>query len=323
MMSLFNAWRRGLPLLLLLLGTAGPLWAQYDTPVAGRPYRLGVGDVIQLSVWQQPDLDRELTVRDDGKIVVPLVGEVMAAGATVPELEELLARRLRSFNRDITEVSVTVTKYKSLQIFVMGAVSQPGVHAFEEMPNVWDAIRAAGGPKASANLRRVRILHTGEQGTVSTIVNVEPVLQGEGVADLPILEPGDTVVVPDSSVLSAADRENGVQVLGEVVSPGFYPVEGPTPLLTLVLMAGGFTRDGDPSRVRAVHDSGRGHLVSRTVNTQLFVQNGQVSGNPLVYAGDTIFVERRPLSSSVLRVLPALLATVTSLVAVYVTISRN
>ena len=318
-----NPFRRTLLSLLFLLLGAGPVSAQYNSPVAGRPYRLGVGDVIQLSVWQQPDLDRELTVRDDGTIVVPLVGEVLAAGSTVSDLEEVLARRLRSFNRDITEVSVTVTKYKSLQIFVMGAVSNPGVHSFEQIPSVWDAIREAGGPLASANLRRVRILHSDIEGTVSTIVNVEPVLKGEGVSDLPILEPGDTVVIPDDTVLTAADRESGVQVLGEVVSPGFYPIEGPTPLLTMVLMAGGFSRDADASKVRAVHDTGRGHLESKTVDTKLFVENGQVSANPLVFAGDTVFVERRPLSSNLVSVLPTILATVTSLMALYVALANN
>ncbi len=322
-MILSSLLRRLAPVLFLLATWSTCSLAQYRAPVAGRPYQLGVGDVIQLSVWQQPELDRELTVRDDGKIVVPLVGEIMAAGSTVPELEDLVARRLRSFNRDITEVSLTVTRYRSLQIYVMGAVSDPGLHSFESIPNVWDAIRAAGGPQTSANLRRVRVLHTAQGGMVSTIVNVEPVLRGETVADLPELEPGDTVIVPDDTVLSAADRESGVQVLGEVVSPGFYPVDGPTPLLTMVLMAGGFSRDGDPSKVRAVHDSGRGHLESRTVDTKLFVENGQVSGNPLVYAGDTIFVERRPLSGNVLRVLPTVLATVTSLVALYITLSND
>jgi len=125
-----------LVLLLTLLSTVSVprARAQYPSAVAGQPYHLGVGDVLQLSVWQQPTLDRELTVRDDGTVVVPLVGEVKAAGLTVPELEDLLARRLRSFNRDITEVSVTVSKYQSLQIYVMGAVAKPGFIRSRRLP---------------------------------------------------------------------------------------------------------------------------------------------------------------------------------------------
>jgi len=312
-------------LLLALLGAVavpGAL-AQYPNAVAGRPYHLGVGDVLQLSVWQQPTLDRELTVRDDGTVVVPLVGEVKAAGLTVPELEDLLAKRLRSFNRDITEVSVTVSKYQSLQIYVMGAVAKPGVHSFKETPTAWDAIRTAGGPTATANLRRVRVLHNDEKSTVTTLVNVAEVIHGEGTGDLPDLSPGDTVIVPDDAMLNAADRETGVQVFGQVVKAGFYSVEGPTPVLTVILLAGGFNGEGDPHKVRLVHDSGRGSLQGRTVDTTLFLENGQISGNPLVYSGDTVFVEKKPSSGGVWRILPGIVASVTGVVALLISVSRK
>jgi polysaccharide export outer membrane protein len=297
--------------------------AQYPSAVAGRPYQIGVGDVLQLSVWQQPTLDRELTVRDDGTVVVPLVGEVKAAGLTVPDLENQLSRRLRSFNRDITEVSVTVSKYQSLQIYVMGAVAKPGVHSFKETPTAWDAIRAAGGPTATANLRRVRVLHTDEKSTVTTLVNVSQVIHGEGTGDLPDLSPGDTVIVPDDAMLNAADRETGVHVFGQVVKAGFYSVEGPTPVLTVILLAGGFNGVADPHKVRLVHDSGRGSLVGRKVDTTLFLENGQISGNPLVYSGDTVYVEKKPDSGGAWRILPSIVASVTGVVALLISVSRN
>lgn len=313
-------------LLLALFGAvafAPRALAQYSSTVAGRPYHIGVGDVLQLSVWQQPTLDRELTVRDDGTVVVPLVGEVKAAGLTVPDLENQLSRRLRSFNRDITEVSVTISKYQSLQIYVMGAVAKPGVHSFKETPTAWDAIRAAGGPTATANLRRVRVLHTDEKSTVTTLVNVSEVIHGEGTGDLPDLSPGDTVIVPDDAMLNAADRETGVHVFGQVVKAGFYSVEGPTPVLTVILLAGGFNGVADPRKVRLVHDSGRGSLVGRRVDTTLFLENGQISGNPLVYSGDTVYVEKRPDSGGVWRILPSIVASVTGIVALLISVSRN
>lgn len=316
---------RSLLLLLLLGGCLLPTatLAQSGTAVPGRPYRLGVGDVVQLSVWQQPDLDRELTVRDDGTIVVPLVGEVPAAGSTVAELEDTLARLLRSFNRQITEVSVTVTAYRSLEVFIMGAVAMPGVHTFQELPNVWDAIRTAGGPLASANLRRVRILHRSEIGTTTTMVNVAAVMEGTaGTEDLPLLEPGDTLIVPDDEMLTAADRESGVQVIGDVIEPGFYPIEGPTPLMTLILMAGGFTEGADLTEVYVIHDSGRGPVQSTQVNVRLFIEQGQISGNPLVYAGDTIFADFKPLSRSFMRSIPAYIASLTALIALIISVSR-
>ena len=169
----------------------------------------------------------------------------------------------------------------------------------------------------------MRVIHSDEQATVTTLVNVADVVQGEGSGDLPDLSPGATVIVPDDTMLSAADRESGVQVLGEVVEAGFYSVEGPTPVLTVILLAGGFNADGDPRRVRVVHDSGRGSLEGQAVDTTLFLQNGQISGNPLVYAGDTIYVERRPLSSGVLRVLPGVIASVAAILALVISISGS
>lgn len=318
--ELFRCQFLGLALLAFLPLTA---FAQTGSAVPGRPYRLGVGDVIQLSVWQQPDLDRELTVRDDGTIVVPLVGEVDAAGSTISELEGTLTRLLRSFNRQITEVSVTVKEYRSLEIFVMGAVSSPGVHAFESVPNVWDAIRAAGGPLATANLRRVRVLHHSEMGTTTILVNVASVMEGtSGTQDLPVLEPGDTLIVPDDDMLTSADRESGVQVLGDVIEPGFYPLEGPTPLMTVILMAGGFTEDADLTKVYLVHDTGRGPVQSSRIDTRRFLERAQVSGNPLVYAGDTVFVDFRPLSRDYVRTIPAVIASVTALLALVISLTR-
>jgi polysaccharide export outer membrane protein len=314
-----------LPIAIFLAFTASSRSVSAQEPKAEakatQEYRLGVGDQLQLSVWQQPDLDRELRIRDDGTIVVPLVGEVQAAGLTVPDLERQLAKQLRSFNRDITEVSVTVSSYQSFQVFVMGAVARPGAHSFRKPPNVWDAIRTAGGPTATANLHRVRVIHNDQGSTVTTIVNVANVVQGEGEGDIPELSPGDTVIVPDNTVTgTSSDWKTGVQVLGDVPRAGFYTVDGPTPVLTVILQAGGFGASGDPRRVRVVHDPGRGPLQGRAVDTTLFLENGQASGNPLVYSGDTVYVERRP-AGSFWRFVPGIIASLTGITALIVSLS--
>ncbi len=271
-----------------------PTLATAQTPSTTDTYRLGPGDVVQLSVWQQPDLDRQLTVRDDGDLVVPLVGAVPAAGRTLPELEADLARRLRAFNRDITEVSLNVSTFKAFEVFIMGSVPSPGSYAFDTVPTVWDAIRAAGGPSATANLRRVRILRPLQSGTSTIITNIAGVMGGTApTEEMVLLQPGDTVIVPDLQALSAADRETGVHVMGAVGSPGLYPVDEPSPLMTLVLQAGGFSPDANLANVRWVHPTTSGPVAARPVDVKLFLENGQQESNPMIQPGDTIFVERK------------------------------
>lgn len=304
-------------LVLACVAIAGVAVAQEG---AGELYRLGPGDVLQLSVWQSPDLDRELRVRDDGTIVVPLVGEIPAEGNTIPELESLLARRLRSFNRDITEVSLQVVAYNSFEVFVMGAVASPGRLSFDYIPNVWDAVRAAGGPLPTANLRRVRVLRPLDGGTNTIVINLERVVRGDsGSTELPEIRAGDTIIVPDNARLSAADREQGVHVLGAVNSPGLYPVEDATPLMTLVLQAGGFGGNADLSDIKWVHPTPEGPVRTRKVNVRLFLDNGQVESNPLIEAGDTIYVERGLTRPSLLQALTAS----TSVIALILNLVRN
>lgn len=282
-----------LALLALLTGAvAGPSVAQTGDAGEAR-YRLGAGDVLQLSVWQQPDLDRQLRIREDGSIVVPLLGEVEAAGQTVPELETLLARRLRAFHRDITEVSLTVLTYNSFSVYVMGAVASPGEYTFDGVPDAWDALRAAGGPGETANLRRIKILRQQGAGTSSIVVDLGGIVSGSRPAtDIPELEPGDTLIVPDLRFVGTADRQAGVHVLGEVSEPGLYALEEPAPLISIVLLAGGFGRDADLSRVRWVHQEVEGPVRSQSIDVRRFLDSGLLAANPLVGPGDTVFVER-------------------------------
>ena len=170
----------------------------------------------------------------------------------------------------------------------------------------------------------MRVLHQTESGTATQVVNVARVVSGEtGTEDLPRLEPGDTVIVPDDQVLTAADRESGVQVLGEVAAPGFYPVEAATPLMTLILQAGGFSDAANLRVVRVVHDTGRGVTESHEVNVRNFLEQGQVSGNPLLYAGDTVYVEAQPVARSFLRTVPGIITSMAGLVAIILSVSNS
>ena len=111
----------------LTMALPGDLSAQETPP----PYHLGVGDVMELRVWQMPELDRTMTVDESGRLTVPLIGDVRATGRLVPDVEEEIVERIQVFHRNISRVSLELTEYNSKAFFVIGAVVTPGVYRVE------------------------------------------------------------------------------------------------------------------------------------------------------------------------------------------------
>ena len=118
-------------------------------PVGGtaQEYRLDKGDLITVTFWQQPDLNTQVRIDAEGKIDLPLVGRMPAAGMTVEQLSTRIAQKIAVYNNKITQASVTVNEYGSRKIFVTGAVTAPGKYTFEKIPTVWEAILEAGGSR--------------------------------------------------------------------------------------------------------------------------------------------------------------------------------
>src|SRR2546425_5392860 len=145
--------------ILVLLAAAGPSGAAEKPevhPGAGTPgtpnYRIGAGDILNVEVVGRKDLSAQYTVGQDGVLFMPLTGGVAAEGKTANELSAELARRLSLYDRDITQVNVSVSEFRSQKIFVLGAVLKPGKYSFAQLPTVWDAITEAGGPAEDAQL---------------------------------------------------------------------------------------------------------------------------------------------------------------------------
>ncbi len=274
-------------LVLLSIVLAGTAVAQDATS-----YHLGAGDVVQLNVLQQPDLDAELLIRPDGTAVVPPVGEIALAGLTPDEAEELLTSKLRLFNREITDVSVTVLQYNALRIYVLGAVGSPGSYTFDSPPTLWSVIREAGGVSPDANASVVRVVAVRDGLTVNSTHDLVPFLAGTGAAPDLLLHSGDTVIIPTMAE-AVAPPELGVQVFGGVAAPGVYPVTEPTPLMSVLMLAGAPVEEGDLEKVWWVHQRENGRFESNLVDVSLFLELGDPVGNPLVHPGDTVHLQHR------------------------------
>ena len=283
-------------------------------------YNLGPGDVVQLNVLQQPTLDRELQIRPDGTAVVPVVGEIELAGLTTREAEELLTSKLRLFNRDIQDVSLTVVQYNALRVYVLGAVGSPGSFTFNAPPTLWDVLREAGGIAPDANPAAVRVVAVRDGLTINTTHDMTPFLAGSGSAPDVELQSGDTVIVPTTAEVTVAP-ESSVQVFGGVAAAGTYTIDEPTRLMSVLMLAGAPIAEGDLEKVWWVHKHENGSYTSSLIDLDLFLELGDLSGNPMIHPGDTVHLQREE-AGFWRSTYPIILGTISTAAAVAFTMYR-
>jgi polysaccharide export outer membrane protein len=158
-------------------------------------YRIGPDDVLTIHVWKEPEASiPEAVVRSDGRISLPMVKEVEAAGLTPPELERALTEKFSQFIHQ-PEVTVLVKQINSLKVFVVGGVKKEGSIRLHGSMTVLQALAEAGGLTEFAKKKRIYVMRT-ENGKPSRIpFNYEAVLRGQAEQDFPV-KPGDTIVVP-------------------------------------------------------------------------------------------------------------------------------
>jgi len=286
-------------------------------------YVLGTGDVLQLNVWQVPSLDRQVTVRPDGMIVLPMTGEIRAAGRTMKQLEQDIVSRLRDFNRNVTSVSLTVTEYQSRSIYVLGRVLKPGKYSYAEPINLFDLIREAGGFSDDALRTRVKLVHRDGSDESIEYANVDLALNTGTLDKLPKVQAGDTVLISKRGAAFAGN--DGVQLIGAVRAPSIYPLEDVNDLVGILLLAGGPTEIANLEHVRLIRDDPARGSVAREVNVKAFLEKGQASENPTLEPGDTVFVPSRPPSGGWLRGLRTVslaLGTIASGIALYYAVTN-
>ncbi|MGC2398237.1 MAG: polysaccharide biosynthesis/export family protein [Acidobacteriaceae bacterium] len=164
------------------------------TPVLlASDYVIGPGDVLQISVWQEPQFAESLVVRPDGKISMPLVPDISLIGLTPHEAEETLAQKLLALVKH-PRVSVIVQEIHSRLVYITGEVQHPGAYPMIGSINVIQLIAHAGGPTEFAKKKAVYVLHPDNRE--KTRVDYQKVLQGQHLEENVQLIPGDTVVVP-------------------------------------------------------------------------------------------------------------------------------
>jgi polysaccharide export outer membrane protein len=162
--------------------------------LAEADYRLGPGDKLRIEVYKDAQLSQSVQVRPDGKITMPLIGDLTASGNTPIELREVIAAKLKEYMNN-PSVTVIVVEATAATAFVMGEVNHPGAVTLQSGPlTVIQALALAGGLKDFADMKGIRILRRTPSGMQAIAFNYKDAIRGAAPV---YLHPGDTVVVPD------------------------------------------------------------------------------------------------------------------------------
>ncbi len=174
-----------------------PTVAPEEEDAGNREYRIGVPDLLQLTVWQQADVSGPLLVRRDGKVSVPLMGDVVAEGRTPVELAEVIRRGLGDFIAK-PRVDVAVVEMRSQVATVIGGgIQREGQVELQRNTRVIEAIASMGGLTPFAKKRRIRVLRSTPQGQVEYRFDYTAFVNGDAPDSNLLIRPGDTIVVPD------------------------------------------------------------------------------------------------------------------------------
>lgn len=159
-------------------------------------YLIGDNDVLGINVWNEKDLTKNITVRSDGNISMPLIGEVRAAGRTPVQLQEDIAAKLHAFITQ-PDVTVMVVQMNSRKFNILGRVAKPGSYPLTATTTVLDAIAIAGGFQDFAKQKSIYVLRHNPEGKESRLFfNYKSVIRGANPEQNIRLEPNDTIVVP-------------------------------------------------------------------------------------------------------------------------------
>jgi polysaccharide export outer membrane protein len=158
-------------------------------------YRIGPEDVLQISIWKNEALSRTLPVRPDGKITLPLLNDIQAAGYTPMEFRDALVKKLEEYIPS-PEVSVIVVEPRSFKVSVLGEVAKPGRYELKSRATVLDVLALAGGLNQFASRRSITILRPNGSETQRLPFNYNKAISSTGDQDNFYVRPGDVIVVP-------------------------------------------------------------------------------------------------------------------------------
>ena len=262
---------------LVLAATAGISEAQTQT------YTIGEEDVLQISVWGNPDLNSQVPVRPGGIVSLPLLGEMKVAGLTTDELKAKLENDYSQFVKAPT-VSVVLTAINSFKVFVFGGGVSPatqgasGAITLRRHTTLLQLLAQLGSLK-DADLEESYLMREGKKLPVNF---TKLVTKGDVSHDVP-LKPNDIIFIPDNF-------EKRIRVVGAVKTPGIFPYSQGMTALDAVLSAGGFTEYASQNSVVITRKEGQ-ETLNIDVKLKDVIKDGDLSKNVPLKPGDLVNVK--------------------------------
>ncbi|MBN1783211.1 SLBB domain-containing protein [bacterium] len=251
-------------------------WAQFG--------RISHGDILDIVIYNRPELSKTVTVRDDGTVDYPFVANIPIDALTLSEFRDLLITQVTKYMGEKPIITVQYSRRPSIQVVVLGQVNQPGEILVPQNATIQGAITLAGGLTSQAELNRIKIIR-GQKEPRDTLYADLYVFSVKGDPGLlPPLQEGDIVFVPGLPGIS------DVKVIGEVRSPGNITVPPGTSLLDVLYLAGGPSQDADLNRIR-LYDAKIGR--EQIVALDKMVAENAFQSIPGVNPGNVIVVEKK------------------------------
>jgi len=176
--------------------------AEKSSLIVTSDYTIGPEDVLEITVWRNTDLSKVVAVRPDGRISLPLIGDVGAAGRTASQLAEAIAEKLKEFKEN-PQVSIVVKEVNSYAIYVLGEVTHPGRYPLKSKTTLLQAITLASGFTPAAARNKMVVFRFGEQDGKDIKIKAsydDIIMRDESTQNIQ-LRPGDTIVVPSETMV--------------------------------------------------------------------------------------------------------------------------
>lgn len=251
-------------------------------------YRVGPKDLLEISVFGLDELNKTVRVTEDGKITLPLLGEVEVEGLTKAELEVKLKQLLEEKWLHNPQVTIFIQEHQSKRVSVLGAVGSPGPYELLGRQTLLQIISQAGGLTQEAGNEIIVMRQLPDGTSTSLKISIDDlILKGDATLNIP-LQPDDTVIIP-------IDRTVYIYVFGQVRRPGALEVRKsniPT-LIQAIAQAGGFSERASKGRVLIKRMDENGEEIEIKVNVRNILKGKrkdiQLKENDTVYVPETIF----------------------------------
>lgn len=259
-----------------------------------RNYIVGANDVLHVDVYGMSEATYDLTVSSEGSIRIPNVGMAQVSGLTIEAAENVIKKKLsviyNSINSGRTTVAVSVNRIRSIKVYIMGEVHNPGSYTLSSVSSVINAMNACGGPSENGSMRSIKLLRNGKE--IANVDLYEFLMKGVMPSDM---------TLQDQDVIHVPPYENRVTINGAVKRDGIYELKNGETLQNLLDYCGGFSEDAYTERISVTRNT-NGEKSVADVTRDIFKMFNPASGD--IYQVDRIlekYTNRVQIIGSVFR----------------------